>query len=841
MTPSPAKAIESQSISRRLTATLIITVLIVSVIAVTAMHRVVSQAAIRSLEQKADETIRYLVGTLEMPLWAVDDNGVKTIGKAVSQDESIARLIIRNESGAVIYSIEKGKGGDLINRSGQIFHKQWSLENFAGDVSVSMAPEIYKESNRRLLFFSVIVILLILISVVTVAVIFIRTSLNKPVKRLSEITSRFASGTYDTSDLPLPYLEFQPFGKALADMGEKIGGQIRMVQEAEAKYRRIVDTANEGIWVLGPDTMTIFVNARMAEMLGYSVDEMNGRPVTGFMFEEDALDHLKRMEKRRQGQPENYERRFRRKDGQTVWTLASAAPILDDEHRFRGSFAMVTDITERRRAEEELRCYRDQLEETVQQRTAELLLARDAAEAANKAKSVFLANMSHELRTPLNAILGFSAMLRREPQLSESQRENLDIISRSGGHLLTLINDVLEIAKIEAGRMQLEITPFDLGGMVRDVAGMMRLRAQEKGLRLLLDQSSTFPRYIKGDEARLRQVLVNVVGNAVKFTERGGVTIRMGVKQNAQLHLVVEVEDSGPGIKPEDQKRLFKPFVQLAEAGAQKGTGLGLAISRQYMQLMGGTIGVESTVGKGSVFRIELPVETATEAGISGLQSPAQAREVAGLAPGQPSYRVLIAEDQHENQLLLAKLMTAIGLDVKVAENGEQCVKLFQEWHPHLIWMDRRMPIMDGMQATRAIRQLPGGRDVKIVAVTASVFMEQRQEMLDAGMDDFVRKPYRFHEIYDCLAKQLGLKYVYQPAAEAEAAPVQLTSARLALLPAGTRKDLKDALETLDSERIRAVIQRIGEADAELGRMLSRLAENFDYPAILNALDEISD
>ncbi len=510
----------------------------------------------------------------------------------------------------------------------------------------------------------------------------------------------------------------------------------------------------------------------------------------------------------------------------------------DENGEVTSVLAIGRDITERKRAEEEIRKLNQDLEQRVAERTAQLLLARDAAEAANKAKSVFLANMSHELRTPMNAILGFSSLMRRDPQLTGSQRENLDVINRSGEHLLTLIDDVLDIAKIEAGRTQLVIAPFDLGAMVRDVADMMRLRAQEKGLQLLLDQSSEFPRFIKGDEARLRQVLVNLTGNAVKFTEHGGVTIRLRVQPNAPGHLLMEVEDTGPGIAPEDQKRLFKPFMQLAESGAQRGTGLGLAISRQFVELMGGSIGVESTLGKGSVFRVELPVELPGEAEIGAPPFEAEAREVCGLAPGTPSYRILIAEDHPESQMLLVKLMNTIGVDPKVAENGERAVKIFEEWRPHLIWMDRHMPVMDGIEATRRIRELPGGREVKIVAVTASVFKELQHELFEAGMDDFVRKPYRFDEIYHCLARQLGVKYLYRLAAPGTVADTAkaLTPAMLASLPAALREELKAALESLDSEKIAAAIRKATEFDAELGRTLEGLAGNFEYPVILKAL-----
>jgi CheY-like chemotaxis protein len=368
---------------------------------------------------------------------------------------------------------------------------------------------------------------------------------------------------------------------------------------------------------------------------------------------------------------------------------------------------------------------------------------------------------------------------------------------------------------------------------VREVVDMMQLRAQEKGLWLRLDQSSAFPRYIKGDEARLRQILVNLVGNAVKFTQQGGVTIRLEARWDDRLRLLIEVEDTGPGISSEDQKRLFKPFVQLAEGGEQKGTGLGLTITKQFVELMGGRIGVDSTPGRGSLFRVELPVEAA-----AAIEPTAASQgEVVGLAAGQPRYRILIAEDQRENQLLLTQLMSELGLEVKLAEDGEQCVRLFEAWRPDLIWMDRRMPVMDGEEAARRIRRLPGGDKVKIVAVTASAFREDQEEMLAAGTDDFVRKPYRFEEIYDCLSMQLGLRYVYQGAVAPEDAPVELTPALLAGLPEALRAELRHAVESLEIEAIAAAIRRVEAYDPKLADALLRIARGFDYTAILDALD----
>ncbi len=538
--------------------------------------------------------------------------------------------------------------------------------------------------------------------------------------------------------------------------------------------------------------------------------------------------------------PYNMTHRLLMGDGRIKYVNERCETFYDAVGKPLRSVGTVQDITEQKQREDELRRYRDHLEDVVRDRTEELRLARDEAEAANKAKSAFLANMSHELRTPLNAILGFSQMMRQDSGLNASQQENLNIINNSGEHLLKLINDVLEIAKIEAGKLQLQNTTFDLHAMVRDVIDMMHLRAQQKGVQLDLDQSSEFPRYIRGDESRLRQILVNLVSNAVKFTDKGGVIIRLGLKNNARYHLLIEVADNGPGISAEDQKFLFQPFMQLPEGKMHLGSGLGLSIVQQFVKMMGGSVSVESNPGEGSLFRVEIPLEAADREEVKRLGDESSG-EIEGIASDQPKYRILIAEDQYDNQMLLSKLMTDLGLKVKVAENGEECVRLFQEWKPDLIWMDRRMPEMDGLEATRRIRDLPGGKEVKIVAVTASAFKEQQSELLQAGMDGFIRKPYRFREIYHSLATQLGIKFIYRTDTPLQDSVGELQSLqRLKDVSAEQRSELHAALESLDRVRINSAIDTIASDDADLGKILFQLAAKFDYPDILSSLDSLN-
>jgi CheY-like chemotaxis protein len=313
------------------------------------------------------------------------------------------------------------------------------------------------------------------------------------------------------------------------------------------------------------------------------------------------------------------------------------------------------------------------------------------------------------------------------------------------------------------------------------------------------------------------------------------VDVRLGTKQNDRSHLLIEVKDSGPGISVEERARVFEPFVQLGKHGDAKGTGLGLTITRQFVLMMGGEISLESTLGKGALFRIDLPLTEAKETDIAHVEQT-RLSHVVGLVPGQPAYRILIVEDQPDNRILLTNLLQAVGLQIKLAENGEEGLACFKSWQPHLILMDWRMPVMDGEEATRLIRELPSGREVKIVAVTASTFKEQRQIMVAAGVDDFIGKPYRADEIYGCLSMQLGLSFQYEAVDEKNEQRVTLTPEMLSVLPKSLRTELQMALESLDNKQIDLTLKQVAVNDPEIYYKLLHYIQNFDYPPVLQAL-----
>ncbi|QSH41485.1 PAS domain S-box protein [Lentisphaerota bacterium ZTH] len=582
-----------------------------------------------------------------------------------------------------------------------------------------------------------------------------------------------------------------------------------------------------------------FVSEGCLPLTGYRTSELLFNRVKSFhelIYPEDqnnVWDQVQiAVEKHR---PFDIEYRIITKSGDVKWVNERGVGVYTEEGKLSAIEGIIFDITRRKNFENELKAAHSALEQRVAERTNELKEAVDKANAASRAKSSFLSMMSHEIRTPMNAILGFTQLMRRDSNLNEQQNHNLDVINRSGEHLLALINDVLEISKIEAGRTKIAKTQFSIKDMLKDMEAMFKVRTESKNLWLKLNIDKKMPEFISADAGKIRQIIINLIGNAVKFTNSGGVEIKAySLQPSSQAHnkriFIIEVNDTGCGIAADKLNLIFVPFEQADREHWQEGTGLGLPISLQYAKLIGGDITVQSTEGKGCSFLFQFSAETVDQTSSSKAKS--KKTEIQGLAKGEPEYKLLVADDNDTNRQVLAEMLKAFGFKVSQVENGKEAFEEFKNGQYDAVLLDQHMPEMDGLTTAARIKGLSS--KTPIIMVTASTMEPDKNQEMKKVTDEYICKPYIQEDILKALKRLLGCKFTAKVVKKKTADSEEPCSSDLKI-SSQLKAEMISAIENGKQAEFKKLVKQSSLKKCQIG-MLVNLADKFAYEKIIELL-----